>query len=94
MKLQLMDCPSSKPPTGGAFWRADAVAGDQLQAIEVEVVSVGPNRAAGLDPRPLEGNSIPLKQIGRHAQPVGTDHLARWGIGILLRGSRSGRRRA
>jgi hypothetical protein len=24
--------------------------------------------AAGLDPRPLEENRIPLKQIGRHAQ--------------------------
>ena len=43
------------------FWRADAVAADQLYAVEVEVVSVGPDRAAGLDQRALEENCISLE---------------------------------
>src|SRR5262249_47540793 len=55
----------------GAFWRADAIAADWLQAVEVEVVSISPNRAAGLDARALEENYIPLEQIGRHAQSLG-----------------------
>jgi hypothetical protein len=50
--------PHAQRAFSGAQMRLPA---DQLHAVEVEVVSVGPNRAAGLDPRALEENCIPLE---------------------------------
>src|SRR5947207_11633115 len=41
-------------PAGALRRRADAVATDQLRAVEVETVPSGADRAAGVDSRPLE----------------------------------------
>src|SRR5262249_52876955 len=84
-------------PAGALRRRADAVATDQHRAVEVEIVPIGADRAAGVDSRPLERDR--LEQIGRHAQALGANDFAGrdtagGGAALLLRHTGSSRPRA
>src|SRR6516225_3976195 len=86
-------------PAGALRRRADAVATDQHRAVEVEIVPIGADRAAGVDSRPLERDRVLLEQIGRHAQALGANDFAGRDIAggwaaLLLRHTGSGRPRA
>src|ERR671937_114821 len=60
-------------PAGSLRRRAGAVATDQHRAVEVEIVPIGAERAAGVEARPLERDRLLLEQIGRHAQALGAN---------------------
>src|SRR5919201_4045255 len=83
-------------PAGALRRRADAVATDQYCAVEVEIVPIGADRAAGVDSRPLERDRVLLEQIGRHAQALGANDfagrdIAGGGPALLLRHTGRGR---
>src|SRR5262245_22604135 len=63
-------------PAGTLRRRADAVATDQYRAVEVEIVPIRADRAAGVDSRPLERDRVLLEPISRHAQALGANDFA------------------